>query len=60
MKKPPGTSIDMERWLRSIKKSTADSLLEAFEEVLTIDLLNPGLLKTLHSTNPEMFFDQQK
>jgi transposase-like protein len=46
--------LDMERWLRGINESAADSLLEAFEEILTLHRLKiPGLLrKTLHSTNP--------
>lgn len=46
--------LDMERWLRGINESAADSLLEAFEEMLTLHRLKiPGLLrKTLHSTNP--------
>lgn len=45
---------DFERWLRPINESAADSLLEAFEEVLTLHKLKvPALLrKTLHSTNP--------
>lgn len=45
---------DMEKWLRGINESAADSLLEAFEEILTLHRLKiPGLLrKTLHSTNP--------
>lgn len=46
--------IDMEKWLRSINESAADSLKEAIEEILTVYKLKvPGLLrKTLHSTNP--------
>lgn len=46
--------LDMEKWLRRINESAADSLLEAFEEILTLHRLKvPGLLrKTLHSTNP--------
>ena len=46
--------LDMEKWLRSINESAADSLMEAIEEILTIHKLKvPGLLrKTLHSTNP--------
>jgi putative transposase len=45
---------DMEKWLRSINESAADSLLEAIEEILTLHRLKvPALLrKTLHSTNP--------
>jgi transposase-like protein len=43
-----------ESWLRGINESAADSLLEAFEEILTLHKLKvPALLrKTLHSTNP--------
>jgi len=46
--------LDMEKWLRSINESAADSLMEAIEEILTVHKLKvPGLLrKTLHSTNP--------
>lgn len=46
--------MEMEKWLRGINESAADSLLEAFEEILTLHRLKiPGLLrKTLHSTNP--------
>jgi len=45
---------DMEKWLRVINESAADSLLEAIEEILTLHRLKiPGLLrKTLYSTNP--------
>lgn len=45
---------DFEKWLRNINESAADSLLEAFEEILTLHRLNvPALLrKTLKSTNP--------
>jgi len=45
---------DFEGWLRTINESAADSLLEAFEELLTLQRLKvPVLLrKTLHSTNP--------
>jgi hypothetical protein len=44
----------MEKWLRGLNESTADSVLEATEEILTLHRLKvPGLLKkTLHSTNP--------
>ena len=44
----------IERWLRGINESAADSLLEALEEVLTLHRLKvPALLrKSLHSTNP--------
>lgn len=46
--------LDMEKWLRGINESAADSLLEAMEEVLTLHRLKvPALLrKTLYSTNP--------
>jgi len=46
--------LDMEKWLRGINESAADSLQEAFEEILTLHRLKiPGILrKTLHSTNP--------
>ena len=46
--------LDMEKWLRGINESAADSLLEAIEEILTLHRLKvPGILrKTLHSTNP--------
>ncbi len=46
--------VDMEKWLRGINESAADSLLEAIEEILTLHRLKvPVLLrKTLHSTNP--------
>ena len=46
--------LDLEKWLRSKNESAADSLLEAFEELLTIHRLKvPALLrKTLTSTNP--------
>ena len=45
---------DMERWLRGINESAADSLQEAIEEVLTVHRLKiTGLLKkTMYSTNP--------
>lgn len=45
---------EFEGWLRTINESAADSLLEAFEELLTLHRLKvPALLrKTLHSTNP--------
>jgi transposase-like protein len=45
---------EFERWLRAINESAADSLLEAFEDILTLHRLKvPGLLrKTLTSTNP--------
>ena len=44
----------LERWLRGINESAADSLSEALEEILTLHRLRvPALLrKTLHSTNP--------
>ena len=46
--------LEMEKWLRSVNESAADSLMEAIEEILTVHKLKlPGLLrKTLHSTNP--------
>lgn len=46
--------LSMEKWLRGINESAADSLMEAIEEILTLHRLKvPGLLrKTLHSTNP--------
>jgi transposase-like protein len=45
---------ELEKWLREINESAADSLLEAFHELLTLHRLKvPALLrKTLHSTNP--------
>lgn len=45
---------ELEQWLRDINESAADSLLEAFHELLTLHRLKvPALLrKTLHSTNP--------
>jgi transposase-like protein len=44
--------MDMEKWLRGINESAADSLLEAIEETLH-RLKVPALLrKTLYSTNP--------
>jgi len=44
----------LEKWLRRINASAADSLLEAMNELLTIHRLKmPELLrKTFHSTNP--------
>ncbi|OOO02468.1 MAG: hypothetical protein USCGTAYLOR_01319 [Chromatiales bacterium USCg_Taylor] len=46
--------LELETWLRAKNESAADSLLEAFEELLTLHRLKvPGLLrKTLMSTNP--------
>lgn len=46
--------LEMEKWLRGINESAADSLMEAIEEILTLHRLKvPGLLrKSLHSTNP--------
>lgn len=46
--------LEMEKWLRGINESAADSLLEATEEILTLHRLKvPGILrKTLQSTNP--------
>ena len=52
---------ELERWLRSLNESAADSLLEAFEELLTLHRLKVPLLlrKRLHSTNPiESLFSQ--
>jgi len=45
---------DFEKWLRKINESAAESLREAFEELLTLHRLKvPGLLrKTLWTTNP--------
>ena len=45
---------DLEKWLRSKNESAADSLLEAFDELLTLHRLKvPKLLrKTLITTNP--------
>ena len=45
---------ELEAWLRAKNESAADSLLEAFEELLTLHRLKvPALLrKTLMSTNP--------
>jgi len=44
----------LEGWLRPLNESAADSLREAFEELLTVHRLKvPALLrKTLHTTNP--------
>jgi len=44
--------LEMERWLRRINESAADSLMEAIEDILTMHLLKvTGLLKkTLYST----------
>lgn len=53
--------MSFEKWLREINESSADSLLEALEEILTVHRLRvPKLLrKTLHSTNPiEASFSQ--
>ena len=46
--------LELEAWLRTKNESAADSLLEAFEELLTLHRLKvPALLrKTLISTNP--------
>jgi putative transposase len=46
--------LDIEKWLRNINESAADSLKEALEEILTLHRLRvPALLrKTLQSTNP--------
>ncbi len=49
-----GMLLEFEKWLREINESAADSLLEAFEELLTLHRLRvPALLrKTLWTTNP--------
>lgn len=49
-----GVLLELEAWLRAKNESAADSLLEAFEGLLTLHRLKvPGLLrKTLMSTNP--------
>lgn len=46
--------LEMEKWLRGINESAADSLFMAMEEILTLHRLKvPALLrKTFHSTNP--------
>lgn len=46
--------MELEQWLRAINESAADSLLEAFNDLLTLHRLKVPLLlrKTLHSTNP--------
>jgi transposase-like protein len=46
--------LELETWLRTKNESAADSLLEAFEELLTVRRLKvPALMrKTLMSTNP--------
>ena len=52
---------NVERWLDDINPSAAESLREAFEELLTVHRLGvpPLLRKTLHSTNPiESMFSQ--
>lgn len=45
---------ELERWLRRLKESAADSLRKAFEELLTLHTLKVPALprQTLHSTNP--------
>ena len=45
---------EFEKWLRGINESAADSLMEAFEDILTLHRLKvPALLrKTLTCTNP--------
>jgi len=45
--------LELEKWLRSLNESAADSLCEAIEEVLTLHRLKvPALLrKSLHTTN---------
>jgi len=46
--------LELEAWLRATNESAADSLLDAFDELLTLHRLQvPALLrKTLMSTNP--------
>lgn len=46
--------ISLEKWLRGINESAADSLMEAIEELLTLHRLKVSALlrKTLTSTNP--------
>src|SRR4030067_265100 len=46
--------LEFEKWLRGINESAADSLIEAFEDILTLHRLKvPALLrKTLTCTNP--------
>jgi transposase-like protein len=46
--------LTLEAWLRTKNESAADSLLEAFEELLTLHRLKvpARLRKTLRSTNP--------
>ena len=46
--------LDLEKWLRAINESAADSLKEALEEILTVHRLCVPLelRKTLRSTNP--------
>jgi putative transposase len=46
--------LELQRWLHRLNESAADSLREAFDELLTLHRLKvPALLrKTLHSTNP--------
>ncbi len=46
--------LELEAWLRAKNESAADSLLEAFEELLTLHRLKvpAWLRKTLMSTNP--------
>lgn len=53
--------LALEKWLREINESSADSLLEALEEILTLHRLKvPEFLRnTLHSTNAiESVFSQ--
>lgn len=56
-----GELKQLEGWLEKINPSSAESLRECFEELLTIHRLKapPLLRKTLHSTNPiESMFSQ--
>jgi putative transposase len=52
--KTTGWSLELEAWLRTTNESAADSLPEAFEELLTLHRLKvpAWLRKTLMSTNP--------
>ena len=45
--------LEFERWLRNLNESSADSLLEALEEILTLHRLkvSADLRRSLHSTN---------
>jgi putative transposase len=45
---------ELERWLRTLNESAADSLLEAFDDLVTLHRLKVSALlrKTPHSTSP--------